>query len=344
MKDNKEFASFLLDDGRNDEIFQDYYNKVKIHKEKYNDRFVVLYSKKYTDNLYQEKYDVSGYFDIKDNCLYNASYTLQNIFKENPTIKYEYFSTIHKKIFNDVKKYVENYSFENKAKLKKIALEEFNNYSPSQIDNYKKTVETDFVKGINIINFNPKICDYDILHRNEEYEFNSYVNYLINPDDLVKSKAKHYIGRNEQQLGISLLVYEAQEKYLKEIQTNKNNKYKDIYCIKEIYDSIKNIPAKTLNITIKYNNEYYTFNFSYARLKNSLELVEKGSCDYGSSYLKVANFIKNNSDNPERVSNYENFLFDNVVSITYGRNELYKKDENSNIIIKNKNKNKDYER
>ena len=140
------------------------------------------------------------------------------------------------------------------------------------------------------------------------------------------------------------MVYEAQEKYLKEIQTNKNNKYKDIYCIKKIYDSIKNIPAKTLNITIKYNNEYYTFNFSYARLKNSLELVEKGSCDYGSSYLKVANFIKNNSDNPERVSHYENFLFGNVVSITYGRNELYKKDENSNIIIKNKNKNKDYER
>ena len=54
--------------------------------------------------------------------------------------------------------------------------------------------------------------------------------------------------------------------------------------------------------------------------------------------------IKNNSYNPERVSHYENFLFDNIVSITYGRNELYKKDENSNIIIKNKNKNKDYER
>ena len=95
---------FLLDENLNDQTFNSSYRPIIIHKEKYNDRFVVLYSKKYTDNLYQEKYDVSGYYDVKDNCLYNASYTLQNIFKENPTIKYEYFSTIHKKIFNDVKK------------------------------------------------------------------------------------------------------------------------------------------------------------------------------------------------------------------------------------------------
>ena len=343
MKDNKDFASFLSDDSRNDEVYQDYYGKLKIHKEKYNDRFTVIYSKTHKDSLYQEQYNVAGYYDIKNNCIYNYSYSLQSIIKDNPTIHLDLFSTIHKQIVEDITKYITDYSFNHQNKLKRLALEEFNNYSPSDIDNYRNPIKIKFVKDNNpLIEFNSVFNTYDILNRDEQYKLNVYLNYIINPEDLVKQKAERFIQSNQDKLGMSLLIYDAQEKYLKELQANKNDKYKDIYSIKKIYDAIKGMDAKTLNITIKYKEEFLTFNFSYDRLKRSLEACEKGSCDYGSSYMKVANFIKKNSDNPEKIGLYEDFKFDNIVSITYGRNELYKRDDN--IQIKNKTKHRDYER
>ena len=89
-----------------------------------------------------------------------------------------------------------------------------------------------------------------------------------------------------------------------------------------VMNSIKDINAKTINITIQYGNKSLTFKYEYNALKRDLTNDSKGSSGYGKAYEEVSHFIKENSHvNLSRWT--EEFNFSNITSITYGKNELY---------------------
>ena len=71
---NNNFEKFLLDENINDKAFEGKYKKFKIHKEKFNDRFTVIYLKESTDILFQNEYKASGYLDMHDKCIYDCDY------------------------------------------------------------------------------------------------------------------------------------------------------------------------------------------------------------------------------------------------------------------------------
>ena len=99
-----DIETFLLNSDVNDMIFGQDYRKRKIHKEKFDDRFVVIYSKTDYNRLKQDDYEVCGYLDVKDGIIYDCTYYLSSLFpKENHLIRQSYFSSLEEQFW---KKYL----------------------------------------------------------------------------------------------------------------------------------------------------------------------------------------------------------------------------------------------
>ena len=225
-----DIESFLLNPEENDKVFKGNYHPRKIHKEKYDDRFIIIYMKTDKENyLEQNDYEVAGYLDIKEKCIYNHSYNMDEFLpKEKGLLERSSFGFLNNKMHEE------------------------------------------------------------------------------------------------------LLIYRDKIDYLNQIILNENHKFDDLYINKSIYQSIKDLDAKTVNITIQYGENSHTFKYDYNTLRRDLLNDDKGSNAWGVAYEKVSDFIKANT-NKEDSRTTEEFLFTHVTSITYGKKEVYHHDLDTSI-------------
>ncbi|MBR1377337.1 MAG: hypothetical protein IJ565_05980 [Bacilli bacterium] len=331
-----DIEKFLLNPDVNDLVFEGTYNHQKIHKEKFDDRFVVIYTKTNNSYLSQNDYEVAGYLDTKDRVLYNCTYYLNELLpKEKNLIEKSSFGVLGEKLWNEIQDYIEKYSFANEEKLKDIAIEKYNHLEDYRIDSYKRDVREQFVEEMNpIIKLQKSYSSYEFTNIPEYKGHYIDVEYLNNPQKTVEKYSNKIIEtiddyrNNKEELGLELLIFRDKIEYLDIIKENKNNEFKDLYIKRNIYNSIKDIDAKTVNITIQYGDKSLTFKYEYSALKRDLTNDSKGSSGYGKAYEEVSKFIKENSQ--EETSRWtEEFNFSNITSITYGKNELYHYDLSS---------------
>jgi len=327
---------FLLNPDVNDLVFEGNYNHQKIHKEQFDDRFVVIYTKTNYSYLSQNDYAVAGYLDTKDKVLYDCTYYLNELLpKEKNLIEKSSFGVLGEKLWNEIQDYIEKYSFANEEKLKDIAIEKYNHLEDYRIDSYKRDVREQFVEEMNpIIKLQKSYSSYEFTNIPEYKGHYIDVEYLNNPQKTVEKYANKIIEtiddyrNNKEELGLELLIFRDKIEYLDIIKENENNEFKDLYIKRNIYNSIKDIDAKTVNITIQYGDKSLTFKYEYSALKRDLTNDSKGSSGYGKAYEEVSKFIKENSQ--EETSRWtEEFNFSNITSITYGKNELYHYDLSS---------------
>ncbi len=333
---------FLLNPDANDLVFETTYNHKKVHKEQFDDRFVVIYTKTNYNYLSQDDYEVAGYLDTKERVLYNCTYYLSELLpKEKNLIKQSSFGVLGEKLWNEIEDYIEKYSFANEDKLKEIATEKYNSLEDYRKEVYKRDVRQQFVQEMKpIIKLQRSYSTYDFTNIPEYKGHYIDVEYLNNPQETVEKYSNKIIEtiddyrNNKEDLGLELLIFRDKIKYLDIIKENKDNEFKDLYIKREIYNSIKDIDAKTINITIQYGENSLTFKFDYSALKRDLINDSNGSCGYGKAYEEVSNFIKENSE--KEVNRWtEDFNFSNITSITYGKNELYHHDLSSSKNIEN---------
>ena len=295
--------NFLLNPDVNDLVFKGTYNNQKIHKEQFDDRFVVIYTKTNYNYLSQNDYEVGGYLDTKDRILYNCTYHLDELLpKEKNLIERSSFGILGKKLWNDIQDYIEKYSFVNEEKLKDIAIEKYNNLEGYRITSYKSDVRKQFVEEMNpTIKLQKSYSSYELTNMPEYEGHYIDVEYLNNPQKTIEKYANKIIEtkddyrNNKEELGLELLIFRDKIKYLDVIKENKNNEFGDLYIKRNIYNSIKDINAKTINITIQYGNKSLTFKYEYSALKRDLTNDSKGSSGYGKAYEKVSQFVKENS-------------------------------------------------
>ena len=323
-----DIEKFLLNPDVNDLVFEGTYNHQKIHKEQFDDRLVVIYTKTNYNHLSQNDYEVSGYLDTKDKVLYNCTYYLNELLpQEKKLIERNSFGALGEKLWTEIQDYIEKYSFANEEKLKDIAIEKYNHLEDYRITSYKCDVRRQFVKEMNpIIELQKSYSSYEFTDM--QYNFDIDVEYLNNPQKTIEKYANKIIEtksdyrNNKEELGLELLIFRDKIEYLDIIKENKNNEFKDLYIKRNIYNSIKEVNAKTVNITIQYGNKSLTFKYEYSALKRDLTNNSKGSSGYGKAYEEVSQFIKENSHG--KTSRWtEEFSFSNITSITYGKNELY---------------------
>ncbi len=321
---NTKFEKFLLDNESNDQLFdKSYIGKLKIHKEKYDDRFVIIYIKHHREDLEQQDYTVGGYFDIKEKVLYDCDYWLRDVIPKDSLIEVSSFLDLGTKIYNEIKDYIFNYSFKHSNTLKEIAMEKFNNTEDYIKNSYKKNVRELFIAELNpTIALGKGYYESEVMNRDEYRGKNLYIKYLNNPKKMVEKISKELIERYKESLGLELLIYEYKIDYLNQIQNNESHDFDNLYINKNMYNSIKDIDAKTLNLTIHYGAKNMTFKYDYHTLIRDLLNDDRGSDSWGVAYDKVSDFIKENTNNTNSRGT-EEFLFSNVTSITYGKKQLY---------------------
>lgn len=321
-------VEFLIDDSLNDLDFEDTYKSKTIHKERFDDRFVVLYSKPATNSLKQDDYKVVGYFDSKDRKLYGYDYNLERLLEGHTEIKLASFGNLFKELCEKVDKYIEDYSFNNEEELENMAIEKYNYKDNYKYDRYKSNVIDIFLSQTNPkINLESIHSNYNLSNRQEYYNYDIFIEYLNNPDEIVEKYSKEIIDNNKEELGLNLLIYYNEVEYLEKIFKNEDDVFHDLYINKNILESIKDVDAKSLNITIEYNDKTITFKYDYDVLKRDLLNADKGSESYYKFYEPVSKFIKENTFSSDKDSrNTEEFLFSHITSITYGKNELYNRD------------------
>ena len=313
---------FLLNESENDKSFNSTYRPIKIHKEKFDNRFTIIYVKDESKDLSQNSYIISGYLDVIDKTMYETSYELRSIIDEESIISLKSFKDLDNEFKDNVRNYIKQYSFDNKEVLKDIAFEKYEEKSDWRITNYQKGIRELFIREENpTIKLDSFYSERDIDYLDEYSKKNIFIEYLNNKDKTIKKYANLIIDSNKEELGLALHLYDDKIKYLERIKKNINNEFRDVYINKHIYESIRDETAKTLNITVKYNNKECTFKCDYSIFKGYIMNDDRTATFYGASYEKVNQFLMENKQNP---NNYRNdFDFDHISLITYGKKELY---------------------
>ena len=336
------FTKFLLDK-ENDFVLYKMHDNVDYYLRKEyipnDDRFQLLYYNPLEKRI-DLSYSYAGIYDTQTMTVYNLSYPFLNSILEGSKIKSSDFGNVEYEMMEKLKNNLKQKLIENKNNIKKYGLEAFKTLQPYQIANLKRDTEKIF-----IMNDNPK-ADYDFsIH---SYDLYSALNtdrsveilkYLKTPEKYVDDTINNIIKVRKEEYGLEILKTETKENYLKELIKNKSNKYSNIYLNKQIYESIKYTYAKKLNITIEYGGKEMSFSFDYKDLSNALEHGDRGASDYGSNYSVISNFIKENGHS-DKYNQYRNdFEFDHIKSIKYGKKELYNSNNfEVNEKIKNNNR------
>lgn len=324
---NSKIENFLLDSKLNDEVFESSSYQLKIHKEKYDDRFDIIYSKKYTESLKQERYEVSGYYDTKEHCLYEPDRWMMEKLPEESVIKTSHFSELDKKLTIDLNEYLNKYCLENAEKLKTVAQKKYDDKDDYRFNNYKREVRRIFLSEENPqVDFSISFSSSEFTHTRDYYGV--LISYLNNPSKIVEELSSNLIEEKEADFGLEILLHDDKKSYLQEIILNKDDSFHDLYVNKKILDSIKYVAANNLNITIEYGGKSFTFKYDYDSLKRDLLNGDtKNSHVYSSGYDLVSDFIKQNAPEDKR-DRYGHVAFDfsNITTITHGKNQLYSRD------------------
>lgn len=339
MKDG--ITTFLLDKNLDFILYKDDNNSYYLRKENVdnNDRFQVIYYRNAERSIEGASYEFLGIYDSEKKIIYNVRYPFDNIISDNSKIEKSDFGKVEFEMMMKLNNELNRYLLSNQESIRKYGLKEYKARNENQTRYAMKEVEKIYIKSDNPkMDFDINLKErnlYDSLHTNRGTEV---LKYLDNPDKYIKDTVLDLVKTNKEKYGVELLLFTDKEKYLNELIKQKSNKYKSIYLNKKLFESIKYVYAAKLNIVIEYGGEQLQFKFDYQNFRNALMNNEKSTNDWGINYMAVSDFIKEYGHS-DKYNNYRNeFEFDHIKSISYGKKELF----NSNDLkIKENNKNKE---
>lgn len=339
MFNNIALDEFLINGNINHYLYineQYSYESKYFYKEQYNDRFYLLYSKRYEPSRMDDReYSFEGYYDCIDKVLYNCKYDIDKILKDSRIIKISSFDELSNKMEKDIEKIMTDYCVENKDVLRKESKDEFDNQSEYYLDSYKDNVNRRFVASeienyVNLPSFNARNKYEDVFKVRDKLIYNDYLNNSV--DIILRiTKWMQCDEKIRKEMGMVILKNDYQNEYLKEVLENKNNKYDCLYLNRKILSSIKDMDAVNLNITINYSGNTLTFKYPKSTLVNDLERCEKNSDMYGKAYDVVKEFLEKYKESNDTWRNHS-FDFEKISSITYGKNILYDVENNNEKI------------
>ena len=333
-------TKFILNNEEMDTVIKESYKTISLHKEKIDDRFIIIYGKNYSDNLEQERYDVVGILDIEEKCLYNPTYIFDDMIPKDSILKTNNYSNLETEIYSKINDEVKKVVLENPIEYMKYGKEKFSYQTNKDRENILRKACRLFIKYDNPnVDLDMSINKWELFQIINYNKGQSLMKYLYSPDKYINNSTLKYIDSKKEDIGLALINMREEKRVLEDIIKNKDGKYESININKRILDSIKNVYASRITVTIEYGGKELSFKTDYMKMKESLLNCDSGTCDSGNSYRVVSDFIKENSNN-EKYDRYLNdFEFSHIKKITYGKETLYEKNE-----PKTKQKNKEMER
>lgn len=334
MSNKKKLEQFILNNDNERFLYLDEEwtsNCYHYYKEKYNDRFYLLYERHYYNNrMDKSSYDFAGYYDCKDKVLYNSSYNLSKALEnEEISISFSGLGVIDKKIDEDIKELLVKYALKHQNEFKDKYREEFLQQDKYYFERLHKDVETQFIESKELEKLAD--CNYYIWEgytTTKDYKDTTiYTKYLDDPEAEIKKLTKEIISNNkekiEKDMAFNLLENEYKNHYLSLIKDNVGKLYDDVYINRELLSAIKDVDAQNINITIQYGNDKLTFKYPKASLECDLKRGDTDSSGYNKAYEEVKEFL--NKHKEEKDWHRGDFDFRNITSISYGRQILFEK-------------------
>lgn len=322
---------FLNSDKTICKIGKDDYVKIR-----YNENIDFIYKPSWGDLEYGNELKFCGLYEKITQKLYGDSYYFNSEHNKERYSKYYVSSTdiIGPKLVECANKYLNTYIEENKLELMNIGRKTFDEYI-SDDNNYQR-IKTDcihhYIYQDNVYNINFSVDTY------ERYEKDLLLQFIQNPVDVAKKVFNKFINNTDKEekvyyndkyhdvslkeyIGFRLLQSEFVNTLLKEVENNPSIEDKKKY---EIINSIKDLDAQMITITIKHNEQLETFKYP-KRLLYDFDLYEWHIPD-----LKVRDKIENLY---KGVTNKDNVFISDIVKIEYSRKVIYEDKE----LLNNKN-------
>lgn len=301
-----DLTDFLENENLNNLVIENSNVKYNIIKEEVNN-IVLLYCKKcyknkisYDHTVSEESYRYMGFLDKNTNILYDLDgfyFTADcNKFKV-----YHDIDLIIEEVYQEMEKRINNYIELNLSDF----LKNVDNYKDYDIkyDVRKKYIE------------NGNFDDYEYKFGEIPLNIDLCINYLIEKKSTLKILFDNYIKEKCQNLERFICIRYLKNKALKELIEKPLN----LKINKDIYQNLKDVEAKTINIYIDIDGETVLYKAEKSKIERDL-LYSSDFRDWGASWKEVENALLRHNRNK-----YENITFDRILKITYRKNVLYER-------------------
>lgn len=299
-----DLTDFLTNENLNNLVIENSNIKYNIIKEKISN-ILFLYCKESYKNrisydilLSSNDYKFIGFFDTNTNTIYDLDYMFtvdcnKHIINNDNT-------SILKEIRQEMEKRINNYIEDN--------LNEFLNHSIDYKDyDIENDVRERYIKNSGFYDYK---CNITILD-----DISLCANYLIDKKATLQIYFDNYIKEYIESLERFVCIRYLKNEALKELIEKPLN----LKINKDIYQSLKDVEAKTINIYIDIDGDTVLYKAEKSKIERNL-LYRSDFDDWGASWKEVENaLIRHNR------KKYESISFDRILKITYRKNVLYER-------------------
>lgn len=340
---------FLLDQEM-EGIVDGRFNKKKftyIYKHEIDDRFFSIYMMESGNVFISSEMKYMGIYDKEDKVIFNASYILEYYLKDQDRVilSKDTLSSIRESLQSEINDSIRKKGIIERKKLFEQYVEAIQNIEDYRIQNIADYAANDFIRGEIVV---------DEKSENELIEeFCNNVNYLTiltrgykevvpdekllesfyHHDEIVHELSSQYYIDEEIREYLAQNLYINQRKYdeVMKIINNENKKYQSLYDRRKMIAAIKDHTGVNITIVINYDGDTCEFKFDRNKLVNFLSDSKRNEAwEFGKSYEPVKKFLLEHKQGNVRKDEFD---FDKIQEIRYGRNTLY-----SNNLIQQRNR------
>lgn len=295
-----QILDFINDKDKHELIINNEYLLMKhLHKDT-----AFLYSKYiHSDaiNTIYAKYEYQGFYNLISNKFYDLKYELANLINEKETagmrkLKNQILDGIKEKLAQELKI--------NHQKYFKETMELENQLEEWEKDVVIKLAKRNFFEGNR-----QKLIDFIFLNFGDEIKeinIDEILSFIQEPDTLLNYYKEEFLKKSIEDLYVYFKSYAIYEKHITDLENDKSN---IIHKQKMVKDAIKD--KKTINITILKDGHNFTF-------KTDTQEFFKLDNRYSRYHMKAKDRHRY-----EELFKYNDYLFDEITNITYGKQEIY---------------------
>lgn len=339
-----DIVSFLLNRDINKALFRGRYGKfdqLYIQKIPFDDCIDIIHFSNQSSFLLADELTYGGLIDVPSRKIMDINYSLDSILKNQNKIKIERITRegIRNKVREEVNLLLKEYAFRDRDELISKFKDEINQEIKEKPTRRNQAINR-FISGeLSPIDEYGYECTHiyqimkDTTFWQARFEYDEYwqkdmiIKDWFDDEKIPAVKiAKRMYDKLDIQFQMAKSIYRAMEinDIIKEISINENGQYDSFHKRRKMVEAIKNHLGVNLTISIQYGNEMFEFKFNRLNLLRSLtDSNSNGAYDWKKAYEPVSDFIKRNLEVTNGYKTQE-FHFDNIVEIKYGKKTLYK--------------------
>ena len=333
------FDEFLTSNEGSYTYEENYSNsKSTVIKIKYDDFLDFIYKPSWGELIYGNDLKFLGIFDKINKKLYGSSYDLEHSRNLISNYYIGEISKIDDSLQKDFDNLLMNYIETNKTKLMELSQHIFDKYISLEDNHneFKKVAVHDYIYSNPIEDFKfnadvyernkdrkPIILDY--LKNQEKVATEKFSNYINNKENKYTIYSRRYGDAalkisNKEYIGFTILKQNYIKNLIEGLKSNPNNEYRKTH---DILNSIKDLDAQNINITVKHNGEEITFKYPKSSLYH-LNLLSWRIPDVETrNKVKELYFDKHI---------YDDFYLEDIILIEYKKQAIY---EDKELALKN---------